>query len=130
MKYEPTVPPRVFEVGRGETIQIKDCGRVHLEADEQVTFVTERGAEYDVARKSWGFYATPSMNGRLAGFGLRSVLVRSYAAKLHVFLVERGREAEFRRYLEVEGHRVVAWLDTDEACRTVERKLADGFSEV
>ncbi|HLN09267.1 MAG TPA: hypothetical protein VK281_09945, partial [Xanthobacteraceae bacterium] len=71
MQFDPKVPPRVFTVGNSGPIEMRDCGMVALDADEQLTFVTERGAEYDVARKDWGFYATPSLNGRLMQFGLR-----------------------------------------------------------
>lgn len=123
MKITRHDPPRPFAVGRGEPIQLQDCGRIELAPDEQVTFVTESGAEYDLARKSWGFYATPSLNGRLERFGLRGVLVKSPPGKYYVMLVERGRERDFQRYLDVEGHRVVCWLDSDAALAGLERAL-------
>ena len=64
-------PPRRFAAGFGpRPIEMRDYGRLELDPDEQVTFTTPRGGEYDVARKDWGFYATPSLNGRLRGFGL------------------------------------------------------------
>src|SRR5881628_2648488 len=78
MKVSERNPPREFQTGRGEPIVIRDCARIRLEPDEQVTFVTPAGAEYDVARKAWGFYATPSLNGRLLNFGLRAALIRSF----------------------------------------------------
>ena len=40
-------------------------GTVYLAPNEQLTFVTENKNRYDVARKYWGFYATPSINSRL-----------------------------------------------------------------
>ncbi len=123
MKLEVIDPPRVFEVGVGKSIQIKDCAHIELQPDEQVTFVTESGAEYDVARKSWGFYATPSLNGRLQRFGLRAVLVKSREAKFFVLLVESGREIDFQHYLDIEGHTIVCWLDDDGKLETVEQKL-------
>jgi hypothetical protein len=92
-----------------------DCGRVELEPDEQLTFTTPDGAEYDVARKSWGFYATPSLNGRLREFGLRGVLVRNRIGRYFVLLVERGHEDEFESYRALEELDVIAWLDSDEA---------------
>lgn len=123
MRFEVIDPPRVFEVGRSEILQLKDCAHIELEADEQVTFVTESGAEYDVARKSWGFYATPSLNGRLKNFGLRAVLVKSAGVRFYVFLVERDKEADFWRYLDVEGHTIVCWLDSDAELEALEQKL-------
>ncbi len=59
-------PPRAFEPAPG--IAISDCGDVELRPDEQVTLVTEAGKRMDVAAKDFGFYATPSVNGRLKGF--------------------------------------------------------------
>ena len=114
------VPPRVFKVGNGDSIEMRDCARIRLEPDEQVTFVTETGAEYDVARKSWGFYATPSLNGRLPSFGLRGALVRGPDGKIYVFLVERAKEADFEHYLDDEGHIVVCWLDGDSELELLE----------
>ena len=111
MKLELNDPPRTFTTGRGEPIVIKDCAHIELAPDEQVTFTTAAGAEYDVARKSWGFYATPSLNGRLLDFGLRAVISRGPAAKYYTFLVERGHEDEFARYAAAEQNVVVRWLD-------------------
>jgi hypothetical protein len=125
MKFTPVVPPRAFEVGFGKTIQIKDCAHIELEADEQVTFTTESGAEYDVARKSWGFYATPSLNGRLQRFGLRGVLIKNRISQYFVMLVEKGQEAGFEEYLGIEALQVVCWLDDASALANLERKLTE-----
>jgi len=113
-------PPRTFAIGRGEPITIKDCAHIELAPDEQVTFTTPAGGEYDVARKSWGFYATPSLNGRLLDFGFRAVLVRGPAAKYYVFLVERGREDELERYVAAEQNVIVRWLDNEADLRAIE----------
>ena len=121
MKWSPIDPPRVFDTGRGQPIVIKDCGRMALAPDEQITFVTESGAEYDVARKSWGYYATPSLNGRLLNFGLRAALARSFVGKYYLLLVERGREVELQRYLDTEQNQIVRWLDNDDDLRAIER---------
>jgi len=111
MKFTRIDPPRTYDVGFGETVTISDCGCIALAPDEQVTFTTESGAEYDITRKDWGFYATPSLNSRLAGFGLRAVLVQNRIDRYFVLLVEQGQEAAFERYLTVEGLVIVTWLD-------------------
>ena len=112
MKFTPIDPPRQFQVsGRGVTLTLSDCGRVALEPDEQVTFTTASGGEYDVARTPWGFYATPSLNGRLPRFGLKPALARNADDKYFVLLVERGREDDFDRYCDAEDISVVEWLD-------------------
>jgi SAM-dependent methyltransferase len=100
----------MFPVGVREVIHLKDCGRVALEPDEQVTFVSESGTEYDVVRKSWGYYATPSLNSRLPSFGLKPALVRS-GDRLYLLLVEADKEAEFHAYLQRQGMEIVSWFD-------------------
>jgi len=127
MRFDAKEPPRRFTVGNAGPIEMKDCGTLRLAADEQVTLVTENGAEYDVARKDWGFYATPSLNGRLEGFGLRAVLIQNRGTKRYfVLLVERGSERAFERYLEVENLRIVHWLDSSEACAALDTKVSGG----
>jgi SAM-dependent methyltransferase len=113
-------PPRTFNIGRGEQIVISDVAHIELEPDEQVTFEAPGGIEYDVARKAWGFYATPSLNGRLLDKRLRAVLARSPVNKYFVFLVERGREADFERYIESEHNVIVRWLDNEADLRACE----------
>jgi hypothetical protein len=123
MKFEPKIPPREFEVGYDVKGIIRDCGAMRLEADEQVTFLTEDGGEYDLARKEWGFYATPSLNGRLAGFNLRAVLVKNRVSRFFVLLVERGKEDAFDRYVHQEPLKIVTWLDSLEALQALEAAL-------
>jgi hypothetical protein len=116
MKLTPKEPPRRFTVGTHVRFEMSDCGSLALGPDEQVTFVTGSGGEYDVARKDWGFYATPSLNGRLPRFGLRPVLIRNRVTNRYfVLLVERGRETAFADHLTQESCEVVTWLDTTEA---------------
>lgn len=125
MKFDIKNPPRAFEVGNSVKFQMQDCGRIALEPDEQVTFVTGAGAEFDVARKDWGFYATPSLNGRLANFGLRAVLIRNRLTQRYfVLLVEKGKEPAFDAYLVQESCEVVAWLDSSKALDSLRARLA------
>lgn len=123
MKFEPKQPPREFEVGFDKKGTLRDCGTMRLEADEQITFVTESGNEYDITRKDWGFYAGPSLNGRLAGFNLRAVLVKNRISKYFVLLVERGKEKEFDLYVQGEPLSIVAWLDSTDSLRDLDEKL-------
>ena len=125
MNFNSIMPPREFRVGRAGEITLKDCGHIRLEAEEQVTFVTGSGAEFDVARKSWGFYATPSINGRLKRFGWKTALVRGADAKAYVLLVEAGYEKHFSDYLATEGHHLLCWLDDDAVLDRIERMSAE-----
>lgn len=123
MKLTRIDPPREFQVGVAEIIQIKDCARIELEPNEQITLATPEGRELDIVRKSWGYYAMPSLNGRLLHFGLRAVLIKSPSGRYFVLLVEQGKEAEAQRYFDLEHQQIVCWLDTDEALATLERRM-------
>ena len=123
MKIKQNDPPRAYTVGINTVIQLKDCAHIELAADEQITLKTESGAEYDVTRKSWGFYATPSLNGRLKSFGMRAALVKSPTQRYYVLLLEKGKETEFNNYLKQEDQSIVCWLDDDNAFSSLEEKL-------
>lgn len=123
MKVDPREPPRSFAVGAGGEVTISHCADVELEPDEQVTFVTPSGTEFDVVRKSWGYYATPSMNGRLRDHGLRAALVRNADRRVYLMLVEGGHEDRFQAYLKAEAQTLVCWLDSDEAVADALRLL-------
>ena len=124
MKFHKIDPPRKFKVN--EDVSMSDWGRIELSPDEQVTFSTESGAEYDVARKSWGFYATPSLNGRLVKYGLRAALVKNSESKFYLMLVENGKEDQFLEYLNSESQKLVSWLDSEEVLQDISDALERG----
>ncbi len=111
MRFERTDPMRVFQVGLDQQISISDCGRVYLEPDEQVTFVTRAGKEHDFVAKNWGFYATPSINGRLADQGFKTALVKNSFGKYYIMVVDPDKMADFNAYLKIERHEIAEWLD-------------------
>jgi hypothetical protein len=124
VKLAPKTPPRRFAVGNATKFEISDCGELTLDADEQVTLTTERGGEYDIVRKAWGFYATPSLNGRLEQFGLRGVLIRNRTTgRYFLLLVERGYEADFDSYVAEEGLEIIAWMDSTAALDELARRM-------
>ncbi|MEQ8442998.1 MAG: hypothetical protein RIM33_14810 [Alphaproteobacteria bacterium] len=115
MQFTKTDPPRRFRVGADGAIELADCGSVHLAPDEQVTFRTETTA-FDVTRKSFGYYASNSLNGTLPRQGLRPALCRNIAhGLLYLLLVEVGKEDDFRAYLAAEGMEHLTWLDEEGA---------------
>ncbi|MFZ4826976.1 MAG: hypothetical protein ACOYLB_06450 [Phototrophicaceae bacterium] len=131
MKIELSNPPRIFHIPlpNGERITLSDCAHITLGVDEQITLFTDNGNEYDITRKDWGYYATPSLNRRLAHFHLRAVLVRGLNDTFFINLVEQGHEENFQQYLDHHNIRVVAWLDTLEALEHLEAlMLADRYS--
>ena len=111
MKIAKNEPPRVFQIGEEQNIVIFDCGKIYLEPDEQVTFVTAAGKEHDFAAKPWGYYATPSVNGRLVKQGFKTALVKNQLGKYYVMVVDSDRISDFKAYLSAEKNEVVEWLD-------------------
>jgi hypothetical protein len=122
-------PPREFQVGFDRILIMKDCAHIELNADEQVTMCTAEGNEYDVARKSWGFYATPSLNTRLLHFKLHAVLVKNRQDQFYVMLVEEGKEALFQDYVDNEPLQIVCWLDDTAKLLELEKKVKGGSNE-
>ena len=120
MRFDPIEPPREFEVGRrgGRLRHVADGW---LDPDEVLTLRSETGTEVDLTRKSWGYYGSPSLNGRLLEHGLRAALTvgvprdGEQAQRMYLMYVEEGSEADFQAYLDAEEMEIVAWLDSDEA---------------
>lgn len=103
-------PPRRFTAGE---IAITHVADVELGDDEQVTFTTASGTEFDVVRKEWGYYATPSLNRRLPEHGLRPALCRAGDGRTSILLCERGAESRFAAYLSSQQMENLGWLDSE-----------------
>lgn len=104
--------PRKFLVGKNSSIEMLDTGTVILEENEQVTFKTLDGKEYDVAKKNWGYYATPSLAGRLKSFNFKPALMRSkISGHCYIILVQRDKINELEKYLIDDDQEIVIWLD-------------------
>ena len=111
MKVKEKRTPREFIVGIDDQITIKDCGNIELENDEQITFTTKGGSEYDICRKEWGYYATPSINRRLKSFGFKTALVKNIHNHYFVMLVQKKLINKFINYIKMEKNEIVEWLD-------------------
>lgn len=116
--------PRTFRVGADKQIEMTDCARIELRPNEQVTFVTESGSEYDVSRTGFGYYATPSLNGRLRNHGFRTVLTKNKRGRFYIMLVEQDKEEAFDRYLSTQDMETVCRLDDDEVLAQLEQTIS------
>jgi len=111
MKINLNKPPRKFQVGTDYKITIKDGGTIILDPDEQITFIAKDGKEYDVVRKEWGYYATPSVNGRLKGFNFKTALVINKKNQLFIMIVEKDKQDMFFEYINTDCQTLLCWLD-------------------
>jgi len=111
VKIEKKIPPRKFAVGLKD-LEISHVADVYLEHDQMVTFVTNDGAEYDVVKKNWGYYATPSLGGRLRNFGLRAAIMRNIDTRqCFIILAHENRIDILNEYMRNERQEIVLWLD-------------------
>ena len=124
MKSYIKIKPRVFTVGNNNQFAIKDYGSIHLNPDEQISFLDNENCEYDVTKKDWGFYATPSINGRLVKFNYKSALVINRKKMVYLMLCKIGKENEFKNYLATEGQQIICWLNDQKSIAKI-AKLFD-----
>jgi hypothetical protein len=102
--------PRIFNVNVGDRkIQLNDAAKILLKQNEQVTF-KYLNSEYDVTKKDWGYYATPSINGRLKRFGFRTFLIKNKKNKLYIFLVHKNKMRSFKKYCKDDYQKIVLEL--------------------
>ena len=111
MKFKKNKTSRSFIVGIKKKLKIKDVGTVYLAPDEQLTFVTENKNRYDIARKNWGFYATPSINFRLKKEGFKTALVKNSLNRIFVMVVEKKKMPKFKKYCKDQDQKIIFWLD-------------------
>lgn len=124
MKIKTIEPARTFSIGSGGEVRIDHCADIQLDANEQVTFVTPSGTQYDVVRKEWGYYATPSTNSRLINHDLRAALVINPSGQLYVMLCESGKEREFEDYLSSDNQQFLIWLDSNASVQQLRKAVA------
>jgi hypothetical protein len=109
MKISLKNEPRVFTV-KGKTI--KDFGEIFLDDSEMITFSTFNNKKYDFTAKSWGFYATPSMNSRLKKEGFKTALVVNENNQIYIMVIDIDKMDQFLTYLKDEqDHKILCWLD-------------------
>ena len=109
MKFVEKNPSRIFEVGTKST-KIHHMADITLDPGEQVTFLGDNNSEYDFVRKSWGYYASPSINGRLKSFNIRSFLVKNKTGQIYLMCVESNKMTDFEEYCSENNQSLVMEL--------------------
>ncbi len=111
MKLNILRSPRKFKPDKKGRVVIRDFGSITIEADEQITLRSSKGANYDIVAKSWGYYATPSINSRLMKEGYKTALVKNSTNRYFIMLVEYGKTGSFKNYLRKHRETLIEWLD-------------------
>ena len=100
---------RIFKVGINN-ITLNEVAKISLKSNEMLTFVNGK-VEYDIVKKNWGYYATPSINSRLLKFSLKTCIIKSKVTNnSFIILVQKNKKKEFNKYLKNESCIVVKWL--------------------
>lgn len=105
---------RSFEVGINKKVKIKHSANIFLNNDEQITFIFKNKQEYDVVKKNWGYYATPSINYRLKHNNFKTALVKNNINRNFIMIVNKENLKKFHKYLSDESMKLISWLDTEE----------------
>jgi hypothetical protein len=101
--------PRIFKVVKNK--KIKEVGFLYLKNNEQITFINENKKKYDLVKKSWGYYATPSINDRLKKEGFKTALVRNKFDRYYIMVVDKKKINNFKNYCKAENQKIVEWID-------------------
>lgn len=112
MKIDILKKKRKFRVGYNKNITLSHVADLDLKTDELVTFISNNKKEqYDVTKKSWGYYATPSVNDRLKNYKFKTAIVKNKNNQIYIMLIHSNKMILFKNYLKKEKCQVVSWLD-------------------
>jgi len=102
---------RSFNVGVKNDIKIKHIKNIYLNSNEQITFISKKNREYDFVKKNWGYYATPSINGRLKKFNFITYLIKNKITnKKFIFVVYKEKKHLLKKYLKKEKLEIISLL--------------------
>tara|TARA_B110000483_G_C18115155_1_gene511338 strand:+ start:653 stop:1021 length:369 start_codon:yes stop_codon:yes gene_type:complete len=102
---------RKFKVGKKNNIMLTNVGSIILKNDELVTFKDGK-KELDIAKKTWGYYGTPTLNKRLTNFGYMAALTRHKVFDTYaVLIVDIKKKKTFLNYLKKEDMQIICWLN-------------------
>ncbi len=90
--------------------------KINLKENQQITFVEySKGKikEYDVVKKDWGYYATPSINKRLKKFKYECALIKNKQNKFFLCLINKNMKKKFILYLKDDDQKIVCWLNSN-----------------
>lgn len=102
---------RKFSVGLNKNIKIKHIANIYTKSNDQITFLSNKYQEYDVTRKSWGYYATPSINKRLMHFNYKTGLIKNSNGMFYITVVDKKKLRLFKNYLIKENIKLISWLE-------------------
>ena len=101
---------RKFKVGFKEnSLIITHIADIKLKDNELVNFKFGK-YDYNLVKKNWGFYATPSINSRLKREGFKTALVENSFSDTYIMLVHKLKINKFKKYCKDHKQKIVKWL--------------------
>ena len=119
---------RSYKTGFGESIIIKDCARIKLDNNEQVTF-QNKNFLYDFCKKDWGYYSTPSINKRLRNSGYKVYLIENLIGDIYLLSVEKNKINKFLDYLKKENQKIIVRLDNIKSAEGIIKNIKKNYKE-
>ena len=81
---------------------------IRLKTNEQITFYFNR-SNYDVIKKNWGLYISPSLQKRCLKAGFKAVII-SKNKNSYVAFVHKKKIKLFIDFLKKENYKLKVWI--------------------
>jgi len=102
---------RKFRPSKKSKVTITERAKIYLKNDEQITLIDYKKNQYDIVKKSWGYYSTPSINKRLKKNNYLACIVENVEKKtFFLFLVNTKKKVDFNKYIKINKIKVIKWL--------------------
>ena len=102
---------RKFKPSKKSGVSITEKAKIYMKHNEQITLIDINKNQYDIVKKSWGYYSTPSINKRLKNNNHEACIVKNIEKKtIFLFSVNIKKKIEFNQYLKKNNIKVIKWL--------------------
>lgn len=99
---------RKFRPSKKFNITITEKAKISLENNEQITLIDQSKNEYDIVKKSWGYYSSPSINKRLVKNNYQAFLVQNINNKtIFLFTVQKSKKRMMQDYIKKVGIKIL-----------------------
>ena len=95
---------RQFRPSKKYNLVITEKAKIYLKENEQITLVDDYKNEFDIVKKRWGYYSTPSINKRLLKNNYQIFLVQNINNKTNfIFSVIKNKKKLLKKYMKKVG---------------------------
>ena len=102
---------RKFKPSSKSRVIITEKAKIYMKHNEQITLIDINKNQYDIVKKSWGYYSTPSINKRLKNNNHKACIVKNIEKKtIFLFSVNIKKKNEFNKYLKKNKIKVIKWF--------------------